>query len=101
VNQALQEVTNFSAIDDLMKVHQGQKTKQEVFQKHEGELKKIFAEMEPLEKQRMEQFQVITNNIGGLGEILSKMSADPRKTEFFGRIDTAIAAYTEISNMMH
>jgi len=39
--------------------------------------------------------------MGTFISIVSQLKNDPKKTEFFGKIDFAIGVYDELTNMMH
>jgi hypothetical protein len=52
LDEGLQKIQNYNAIESLILVNQGQKTKVEVFDKSKLEYKVIFASLEELEKKR-------------------------------------------------
>lgn len=60
----MNRITNFNAIEDLMAVNSGVKSKGEIFQKHQAEFREIFTQAEILEKKRIELNHQIAQNIG-------------------------------------
>ncbi len=79
MEEAVQKLTNFNAIEDLILVNQSAKQKGEVFEKHKTEYKAIFEQMQPLEKQRVETNGQISQLIGEFGHLVAQLNNDPSK----------------------
>ena len=101
MEEAVQKITNFNAIEDLIAVNSGTKNKGDVFEKSKGEFRIIFEQIQALDKQRIDINQAITNNIGAFSQILSSVNNDPSKAQFFKTIDNALNLYNELQNMLH
>lgn len=54
MEEAVQKITNFNAIEDLIAVNSGTKNKGDIFEKSKGELRVILEPIQVLDKQRME-----------------------------------------------
>ncbi len=101
MDDAMQKVANLNAIDDLMAVNQAKKQKGDVFAAQQQALNDVFVPMQELEKQRGELSTQIQNGMVQFGQLVSKLSADQSKQQYFSQLDQAINAYSEVANMMH
>ncbi|MFS8160128.1 MAG: hypothetical protein ACMG6E_07945 [Candidatus Roizmanbacteria bacterium] len=54
MEEAVQKITNFNAIEDLIAVNAGTKNKGDIFEKSKGELRVILEPIQTFDKQRVD-----------------------------------------------
>ena len=96
MEEAVQRIQNFNGIEELMGVHQSQKSKGEVYEGFKKDFKDIFTQLEVLDKQRVEVNGNIEANIGPFSHICAQVTGDSSKAEFYRKMDVAIQVYEEL-----
>ncbi len=80
LEEGVQKCQNHNTVEDLMTVYTGQAEKGTIFEKHLGEFKQVYSELETLEKKRAETQSVITSNMGAFSQLVSASQGDTAKT---------------------
>lgn len=100
MEEAVQKIQNFNGIEELMGVHQSQRSKGEVYEAFKKEFKDLFIQLEISDKQKVEVNANIEASIGPFSHICAQVTGDSSKSEFYKKLDVAIQVYEELSNMM-
>lgn len=85
----------------MTQVHQGLQEKGHVFEKYKGEFRQIFAELETIEKQRMEINQQIEVQMHEFNQIKAIGSGpNPETQGFYQKIESSLQYLLELNGML-
>lgn len=90
MRESVEYLANINVIDDLMLVHQGQKSKDEVFTSVKEKFNDYFKRIRDQETLIATSNNVIMEHFPAFQKLKQSIAIDPSRQQFFQRIDLAL-----------
>ena len=101
MRESVEYLANINVIDDLMLVHQGQKTKEEAFNAQKEKFVALFKRISDQNDLIAQANQVIMQNFPAFQKLKASVAIDPSRQQFFQRIDLALMCQQDLETMLH
>jgi len=101
MRESVEYLANINVIDDLMLVHQGQKTKDEAFSSVKEKFNDYFKRIQDQDTLIAASNKVIMEHFPAFQKLKQSIAIDPSRQQFFQRIDLALMCQQDLETMLH
>lgn len=101
LKEAVENLSNLSMIEELLAVHQGNGSKDQVFTEKRAIYDEYFKRMTEQESMIKAANDVITKTWPEFSKLSQSVQIDPTRQAFFMQIDTALMSQQDLENMIH
>ena len=100
LRECVENLANMNMLDELMLVHQGQKTKDEVYNSRKEEFNDYFKRLADQQSLIDQSNKVIQETFPAFQKLKQSVAIDPTRQAFFQRIDMALMCQQDLENML-
>ena len=101
MSEVVQDLANLNMVEQLMTVHQGNATKEAVFNEMKTHYTDSFARLNEQQDLIQASNNVIAQTWDDFKKLKQSVQVDPTRTAFFQRIDFSLMCQQDLENMLH